>query len=270
VKRIRISSRFWSKFGISTILFSLLYVTGCGPSLSTPTQVEAFNRSGSVILQTNADDLDTAQNQIGHYRVMPGDILEFQMPSRLIVISSELPESSKEFEAYLSRVNDEGMIKLPIIGEMNASGKTLSEIESMAIKAYYPKYVVTSPMIVCKVLEYGRQSERVFTVMGLVRQPNAFPYPPNVQYSLMEALAFAGGLDMVADPRYLKVYRQDVSGEILSATFGIDNNSFADTARVLVKPGDIVYVDHTLRTRTNTFLASVFYIRAGVDIDGNR
>ncbi|RKY07126.1 MAG: hypothetical protein DRP65_10790 [Planctomycetota bacterium] len=270
MKRISISSRFWRGFGIFNILLSLLYVSGCGPSLSTPTQVEAFNRAGPIVLQTSADDSGTAQNQTGHYRVMPGDILEFQMPSRLIVISSELSKPPKEFETYLSRVDDEGMIKLPIIGELNASGKTLSEIESMAIKAYYPKYVVTSPMIVCKVLEYGRQSESVFTVMGLVRQPNAFPYPPNVQYSLMEALAFAGGLDMVADPRYLKVYRQDVSGKIVSATFGIDSKSFADTARVLIKPGDIVYVDHTLRTRTNAFLANIFYIRAGVDIDANR
>lgn len=168
--------------------------------------IETTRRAGPIVLQTSADDLDTAQNQTSHYRVMAGDILEFQMPSRLIVISSELSKPLAEFETYLSRVDDEGMIKLPIIGELNASGKTLSEIESMAIKGYYPKYVVTSPMIVCKVLEYGRQSERVFTVMGLVRQPNAFPYPPNVQYSLMEALAFAGGLDMVADPRYLKVY----------------------------------------------------------------
>jgi hypothetical protein len=76
----------------------------------------------------------------------------------------------------------------------------------------------------------------------------------------MEALGFAGGLDMVADPRYVKIYRQDDTGKIVTATFGVSGKSLDKAYNILIKPGDLIYVDHTLRTRTNVFLSDVFRI----------
>jgi protein involved in polysaccharide export with SLBB domain len=149
------------------------------------------------------------------------------------------------------------------VGELPAAGKTLSEIEALVIDAYYPKYVVNRPMVVCEVEKYQRESERVFTVMGLVRSPNAFPYPPDVQYNLMESLAYAGGLDMTADPRFVKVYRQDSNGEVVSATFSVDSKSFIEAYAVAIKPGDVIYVDHTLRTRVNQFISDILTVRVG-------
>jgi len=121
-------------------------------------------------------------------------------------------------------------------------------------------------MVVCEVKKYQNESERIFTVMGLVNNPNAFPYPSDVQYNLMEALAYAGGLDMVADPRYLKIYRQDATGDIVTATFGIDSKALADAYSTAVKPGDVIYVDHTLRTRTNQLLSNILRIGVGADV----
>jgi protein involved in polysaccharide export with SLBB domain len=212
-------------------------------------------------------------HQTGPYRVMAGDILEFQMPAVLRVISTEFSEwlkpvyGRRDYEPYLARVSDAGTITLPIVGELPVGGMTLSEIEALVIDAYYPKYVVNRPMVVCEVEKYQRENERVFTVMGLVARPNAFPYPPDVQYNLMESLAYAGGLNMTADPRYVKVYRQDSDGEIVSATFSIDSNAFLEAYGVLIKPGDVIYVDHTLRTRVNQFIADVFNVRVGAYAD---
>jgi len=258
---------YWCITRICSVIFSLFYLTGCGPSLSTPEQLEVFNKAGSIISQTDTSGVFPIENDTGPYRVVPGDILEFQMPSALLVISSDLSETVNDIEPYLCRVGEDGSITLPIVGKLDVAGKRLYEIEEMVINAYYPKYIVNNPMVVCRVQEYRRANERVFTVMGLVRKPDAFAYPPDVQYNLMEALAFAGGLDMTADPRYLKVYRRGVTGEILSATFGIDNKSLIKATGVVIRPGDIIYVDHTLQTRVNTFLSNVFYIRAGVDLD---
>ena len=154
---------------------------------------------------------------------------------------------------------------MPIAGEICAAGKTVGEIERQAIDAYYPKYVVTRPIIVCEIAKYQGGAERVFTVMGLVNKPSSFPYPPGVRYNMMEALAFAGGLDMVADPHYVKIYRQDATGKIVSATFAIDSKSLSDAYRIAVKPGDVIYVDHTLSTRVNKFLADVLHITIGGD-----
>jgi polysaccharide export outer membrane protein len=194
------------------------------------------------------------------------------MPAVLRVLSSEFSEwlkpmyGRKDYEPYLVRVNDAGTLTLPIVGEVPAAGHTLSDIEASIIDAYYPKYVVNPPMVVCEVVKYQRENERVFTVLGLVNHPNAFPYPPDTQYNLMEALAFAGGLDMTADPRYLKVYRQDADGMVISATFGVDSKSVVGAYAVAIKPGDVIYVDHTLRTRVNRFLSDVLQIRVGADV----
>jgi polysaccharide export outer membrane protein len=250
----------------------LFWLTGCGPVLSTSEQVEMFGQAGPVVTGVEINGSETSSKHIGPYRVIPGDILAFQMPAVLRVISSNLSEwlrpvyGHQDVESYLARVSETGVITLPIIGEIAVAGKTLAEIESLVISSYYPKYVVRPPMVVCEVSKYRSENERVFTVMGLVNHPDAFPYPPDVQYNLMEALAFAGGLDMVADPRYLKIYRQKADGGIVSATFGVDSKSLAEAYSVLVKPGDVIYVDHTLRTRANQFLAEVLQIRVGADV----
>ena len=264
--------RCWRNASIYTFILYLACVTGCGSPVSSIEQVREFNKAGPLIPEADVEGSIKAQFHIGPYRVVPGDVLELQMPAVLRVISSEFSAwlkpvyGHKDYEPYLVRVSDAGTITLPIVGELPAANRTLSEIEALVIDAYYPKYVVNPPMVVCEVLKYQRENERVFTVMGLVNKPDAFPYPPDVQYNLMEALAFAGGLNMTADPRYLKVYRQDASGEVVSASFCIDSKSLLDAYGIAIKPGDVIYVDHTLRTRMNQFLSDVLQIRVGADI----
>ena len=250
-------------------LHLLFFVSGCGPEASSAEQIAQFNEAGP--LKSAFSFTSAAQTHLGPYRVVPGDILEFQMHVDLRIVSSELAQwlqpvyGRNDIEPYLVRVSDAGTIILPIIGQVHVAGKTLAEIESAVINTYYPKYVVNPPMLVCQVKKYQAEHERVFTVIGLVNKPDAFPYPPDVQYNLMEALAFAGGFDMVADPRFVKVFRQDSDGQVAQATFNIDDDYMSQAYKVSVKPGDVIYVDHTLRTRINKFLSDVFHITVGAD-----
>jgi len=108
----------------------------------------------------------------------------------------------------------------------------------------------------------------LFTVIGLVNTPGSFPYPSNMQYNLMQAISFAGGLDQDLEPRYAMVYRLKPDGEIVHATFRVAHASkpgspppYALTTRI--KPGDIVAVEHTPRTRTTRFLESIFSVHVG-------
>lgn len=269
-------SRAWKLFSrrkfdfafATAYLLCLFVLVGCHPKVSSPEQVQIFDKAGPVASAEEVVGLGGAHHT-GPYRVMAGDILEFQMPAVLRVISSELSEwfkpayGHKDVEPYLARVNDSGKITLPIVGELDVVGKSLAEVEAMVIDAYHPKYVVNSPMVVCQVVKYRMESERVFTVLGLVHKPGAFPYPPEVRYNLMEAIAFAGGLDMNLDPKYLKVFRQNEVGEVVSATFSVDGKSIMDSYAVMIKPGDVVYVDHTLATRFNKLMADILQVRVG-------
>jgi polysaccharide export outer membrane protein len=258
-----------------TLTLCLFFLAGCGGPVSSVEQLREFNEAGPFTSDSGMDSSILVKTHIGPYRVIPGDVLEIQMPAVLRVLSSELSEwlkpvfGRKEYEPYLVRVSDDGIITLPIVGNIPAADRTLSEIEASVIDAYYPKYVVNPPMVVCEVIKYQRENERVFAVLGLVNNPDAFPYPPDTQYNLMEALAFAGGFNMTADPRYVKVYRQDADGKVISATFGVDSKSVVDAYAVVIKPGDVIYVDHTLRTRVNQFLSDVLQIRVGADIRRN-
>ncbi len=254
----------------TTILF-LICLTGCGPNASSTEEMLEFEKAGPIKSDVDFSGATGLKNHIGPYRVIPGDILEFQMPVVLRGISSDLPVwlqatyGYKDIDPYLVRVSKDGTITLPIVGQIPVAGKTLSQIEASVIDAYYPKYVVNPPMVVCEVKKYQSESERVFAVMGLVNKAGIFPYPADVQYNVMEALAFAEGLDMVADPRYLKIFRQDTNGKIISATINIDKKSLANAYGITIKPGDLVYVDHTLQTRVNKFFSDVFHITVGAE-----
>ncbi|MFC1739098.1 SLBB domain-containing protein [Planctomycetota bacterium] len=114
-------------------------------------------------------------------------------------------------------------------------------------------------------IEVERLELPLVTVVGLVNKPGNFTYPPDVQYNLMQALGFAGGLNQAAEPRYATVYRLKADGEIVSAAFNFRKGSrLADGSNVLIKPGDIVDVEHTPRTRTKLFLDKMFRINMGL------
>jgi protein involved in polysaccharide export with SLBB domain len=106
-----------------------------------------------------------------------------------------------------------------------------------------------------------------FTVIGLVNRPGVFPYPPTAKYSLMQAVATGGGLNMAADPQYAKIYRQTAEGRLVALTFDL-RNSAGDKAAALItiKPGDVVAVEETPYTWTRVVLTQILHLYAGATI----
>lgn len=110
--------------------------------------------------------------------------------------------------------------------------------------------------------------EQFISVLGLVNRPGNMPYPADAQYNLIQAIAFAGGLDLVADPRYVSVYRLRPNGDVANATFQLvdpeDRERLTQSLALPLRPGDVVSVEHTPRTRTNVFLERVFQVSLGL------
>jgi protein involved in polysaccharide export with SLBB domain len=106
------------------------------------------------------------------------------------------------------------------------------------------------------------------SVVGLVMAPGNFPYPADAQYNLIQAVAFAGGLNLTAEPRYVSIYRLNADGTIASITLQLvnprANEQLTDALALPLKPGDVVFVEHTPRTRTNLFLDRVLRISLGL------
>lgn len=106
-----------------------------------------------------------------------------------------------------------------------------------------------------------------FTVVGLATRPGEYAYPVNTRFNVVEALGVAGGAEQIQDARFVTIYRKNGEGEVVSARFQLnpssqwnDLNPFADSsigpgAFVAVKPGDVLSVERTVRTRVRRVLA---------------
>ncbi|MGC6486529.1 MAG: polysaccharide biosynthesis/export family protein [Planctomycetota bacterium] len=112
-------------------------------------------------------------------------------------------------------------------------------------------------------IEVERWDPAIFTVIGLVGQTGAFEYPRDSQYNLLQALAIAGGADPVSGPPYATIYRKEASGEVLAVSFEIRGDARRE-AEVLVKPGDIISVQHTVGTWTRETMSQIVRLQLGL------
>jgi polysaccharide biosynthesis/export protein len=114
------------------------------------------------------------------YKIGPLDVLEITV--------FNVPELSKS-----AQVSDTGTIKYPLIGEVQAGGKTPREVERDLTAKLGGKYL-KNPQITVFVKDYN--SQRV-TVTGAVKKPGVVPMAGGT--TLMQAIAQAGGLDEMAE-----------------------------------------------------------------------
>ncbi|MHC5210587.1 MAG: polysaccharide biosynthesis/export family protein [Planctomycetota bacterium] len=117
------------------------------------------------------------------------------------------------------------------------------------------------PLVGGETIEVVRFEPDTFSLVGLVRDPGAFEYPPEVQYNLMQALAVAGGVDVFADPRYATIFRKDAHGEILPATFEIQGNGLVTASTLQIKPGDVIVVGHTAASWSRALVRELFRVQ---------
>lgn len=115
------------------------------------------------------------------YRLGPGDEIAMKVFG--------VDELSGNF-----RIDGHGRASLPLVGEVEISGYTLSEAEEILARRYGAKYL-RDPQITISVMEFRSQQ---FTAMGAVAQPRV--YNTQRKITLIEALAMAGGLSENAGP----------------------------------------------------------------------
>ena len=136
------------------------------------------------------------------YKVGPRDVLE--------VTVFQAPELSKTFQ-----VSEGGTINFPLIGEVDAGGKTAREIEQELRKKLGTKYL-QNPQISVFVKDHF--SQRV-TIEGAVKKPGVFPIPGGM--TLLQAIAEAQGFDESASHEVL-LFRQ-TNGKRLAAKYDVSS-----------------------------------------------
>ena len=84
------------------------------------------------------------------------------------------------------RLSDRGTISYPMIGQINAGGKTTREVEAVIRDELSGKYLM-DPQVSVNIVEF-----RKYFVGGEVKSPGGFPFTPGM--TVQQAIAQAGGL----------------------------------------------------------------------------
>lgn len=234
------------------VVFGSLFVLPCGCSLwgppvqETPAgdQLDAFGSAGPAQYVLDREILYKAIPEKRDYQVQIGDLLEFQMPAAVQIVTDALAESGTIEQTYLfsCRVSRDGTITLPIIGSVTVQGKTVLEIEDMIRNAYFPRYVVSPPAVVTQVKEY---TTRYVSITGAVKNPGSYRLRAD-QMTLVSLLMEAGGIAesgatviRISRPPQEGTDSPDDSGPILMPVKGL-NIPFCDMA---LEAGSIVEVE---------------------------
>ena len=197
VAQVRIVARVSRVCGLLNLLVVIMimlcaYLPGCSDQVSLPSarQLAEFTNAGPSGPAVDMDRIVRSRLSTGPYRVVRGDVLELTMPAILQVVTAEVPQTTEKFAPYVCRVGESGTIGLPIIGKVDAAGKTLAQLESSVIDAYHPGYIVARPAVVARVAEY--RTAKV-AITGAVQNPGIYELRSD-QMSLVALLMQAGGI----------------------------------------------------------------------------
>lgn len=169
-----------------------------------------------------APDVETLEVPAGPQRIGPLDKL------RITVFQVE--ELSGEFQ-----VDANGRINFPLIGTVEAQGRTSNELAQQIGERLSQRYL-RSPNVQVAITEATAQT---ITVDGAVRQPGVIPIRGTT--TLMRAVALARGTAEDANTGRVVVFRT-INGERMAAAFDLRRIRRAEAEDPVIYGNDIVVV----------------------------
>ena len=130
-------------------------------------------------------------------------------PQEFVIGTGDVLAISVWKNADVSRVvpvRTDGRISLPLIGELQAGGRTAKELEKEITEKL--KDYVAQPEVSVIIQEIKSQR---FNVLGMVTHPGSFPLAKPV--TVIDAIAAAGGFRDFAKQKDVYILRRDPSGK---------------------------------------------------------
>lgn len=217
---------------------TLVLVAGCAsppkPTAGVVNVAQGGNGTLSGFPMPDSIAADGAYRGTTDYRLGPQDLIEIE-----VFQADELNRTV--------RVNTRGEVSLPLVGIVEVGGLTVPEVEQL-LADRLSDGLLQDPHVSVFVKEYT--SQRV-TVEGSVNRPGIFPLQGRT--SLLQALAIAGGTNVVADERAIVVFRV-VDGVKMAGLFDVEQIRAGTVEDPDIYGDDIVVV---LRSGSRTFLRSI-------------
>jgi len=180
--------------------------------------------------QVEKETLNQLENVQFEYKIRPYDrvsIIVYKHPD----ISTSNQNNMQQERGLL--VNSKGYIRLPLIKKIHLQGLTQTEAENVLEEAY--SVYIKKPDIQIEVL-----NKRAY-VIGEVKRPGEVPLP-NEQLTLLQILATAGDLTDSANRKSILIVDGRSGGRTNTRVVNLTDIRSLQTANLMIKPNDIVYV----------------------------
>jgi polysaccharide export outer membrane protein len=188
---------------------------------STPTP-DSASAPGAAPDQVTAPPTNKAHNRT--YLIGDDDLLEINVWKET-ELSKQVP------------VRSDGRISLPLVGELQASGKTPVQLEDEITTRL--RNFITEPAVTVMVLKINSLK---FNVMGEVIRPGS--YALTTTTTIVDAIATAGGFRDFAKKKSVYILHQKADGS--EARLSFNYSSFIKgknpKQNILLQPGDTVVV----------------------------
>jgi len=140
------------------------------------------------------------------------------------------------------KVNENGKINLPLVGEVEVLGLTLNQA-SVFIQRELSKSII-DPIVNLNFLNFR------FTILGEVNNPGTFTvYNPKI--NLIQALGLAGDITITGKRNNIKLIRE-VGGTMTTTIIDLTKSDFIGTDVFYLQKDDIIYIEPTFTRITNS------------------
>lgn len=171
------------------------------------------------------------------YRLVPGDSVSVNVYAE--------PDMSAA-----QRLDSQGILRLPMIGEVKLGGLTVREAEMELENLYRSRELLKSPLVSLSVSTYAI---REVSVLGAVRSPGNFQFPKETtSLDIVDLITRLGGFTPTAKSDAVSVIRRKPDGKEEVTTVDVERmisgrkRGEAGRREFAVFPGDRIWVPERL------------------------
>lgn len=157
----------------------------------------------------------------------------FNTPNLPLTPGSTSNPNSPQTAGYL--VGDDGTIKFPVLGNIQAAGLTQKQMEDTITKQLIEKKLLFDPIVTSRFLNF-----RV-TVLGEVNRPGVITVPSE-QISVLEAIGQAGDLTIFGQRNNVMLIRQQGPDKIIER-LDLNSSKLLQSPYYFLKSNDVLYVE---------------------------
>jgi polysaccharide biosynthesis/export protein len=191
---------------VALVGFALGCSSGRPPATSVATDEQPTASAVNQINQSLSIIASQSRSSTSDYRMGPEDLVQITLYN--------IPEQDARVtpRQVILRVSQDGMLVLPLIGAVQAKGRTISELQDELGKKY-EKYI-RNPNVGVLITQYHQR----VSVMGAVQKPGVFELtsPKNV----IDMIAMAGGITEKAGNQVM-LYREEADGKRQTAVIDL-------------------------------------------------